>query len=109
MKEDDLNAHYEKAKAMLVGDDGQPSAMYQTYLRFRQEYTNKKKEYADAYANAIKDPQRLPLWPVEGKAFIDEVDQAWEKWIVMGFKNEVERAINIMSANPGYADAAGKL
>jgi len=102
----DLHAKYEQAKSLLVAADGQPTDMYAAYMKFQQEYADKKKNYESAFHHSTQSGQLN--WPVVGKGYIDEINKAWDKWVALGHKNEIEQALNILSAHPAYADLTKK-
>jgi hypothetical protein len=92
---------YEDAKAKLVNSDGTPSRQYQAYLKYEQEYKSKIAEMNTAYREALADPMKLQTWPIEGRAYHDDADQALDRWIALGFKYEIENAINTLVSLAG--------
>lgn len=86
------------AKAVLMTADDAPTAHYEAYARYEEEYEDAVKERNRAYANAFSDPMMLQMWPIQGKIYQDDVDQAWDKWQGFGFKAEIERALAVLAA-----------
>lgn len=98
MSEGVLTDAYEKAKATLINNEGRPTPHYENYLKYEDEWNTKKKAYETAYAAASTDAMILQRWPIEGLSYRSEVDSAWNKWIALGFKNEIETAIATIEA-----------
>lgn len=93
-----MKAAYEAAAAKIMDKDGNPTAHYQAYVRYQDEYRNKVKEWHKAYANAFTDPMKLHAWPIEGRTYHDEADEAMARWTGFGFKNEIEAAQDTLAA-----------
>ncbi|WP_207496988.1 hypothetical protein [Aridibaculum aurantiacum] len=83
-------------KRLLVDYNGNPTPCYQAYMKYRQEYDKKVAEQANAYNQARLSPMKFQMWPIVGKSYSDDVNEALNRWITLGFKNEVEKAINIL-------------
>jgi hypothetical protein len=94
----DMKASYEAARAELQDAEGFPTKKYQAYMDRQEEYRGAMKEYQKAYANAFTDPMKLQNWPNEGKLYQDEVEEKWDRWVGMGFKNEIEKHIATLAA-----------
>jgi hypothetical protein len=77
----------------LVTDDGQPTARYAAYLKYREKYAKAKEEYDAAYAAALADPTQLQLWPLRGAGYQAAVDAASREWTSLGFKDEIDRQL----------------
>jgi hypothetical protein len=95
---DAIKAAYEKATAKLMDKDGNPSPHYEAYMRYEEEYKVKVKASNKAYANAFTDPAKLQMWPIEGKTYQDDIDEAWDRWTGLGFKEEIEAAIATLAS-----------
>lgn len=89
---------YDRAQAKLVDQDSNPTAHYQAYLQYQDEYRGKVRSWHKAYANAFTDPMKLQAWPVEGTSYHDEADEAMDRWVSFGFKHEVEDALATLAA-----------
>ena len=87
-----------EAKKLLILDDGSPSPQYEAYLRFANLTTEKERAMNEAKLRASKDPMMMHNWPISGKMFNDELQQAKDQWIVLGYKKEIEQAINVLKA-----------
>jgi hypothetical protein len=94
----DIKAAYEKATAMLMDKDGNPTPHYESYMKYEDEYKSKVKAKNKQYANAFTDPAKLQMWPIEGKTYQDDVEEAWDRWSSFGFKVEIEKAIATLAA-----------
>lgn len=101
MTQDEMN---EKARAILLDKDGNPTSNYQAYMKYEDEWREKVKAYNEAYENASTNPLNLQRWPIEGRLFQHDIDQAWDRWIALGFKNEIENAISILSSSTTEQD-----
>ena len=87
-----------EAKNLLVLDNGNPSPQYEAYLKFAKLVTEKERAMNEAKQMASQDFNRMRNWPITGKTFNDELQQAKNQWIVLGHKNEIEQAINVLKA-----------
>jgi hypothetical protein len=92
---------YEDAKAKLMEPDGTPSRRYQAYRKYEEEYKRKVNDRNEAYQQALSNPMKLQTWPIIGKSYQDDIDQALNKWMTLGFKNEIENAIDTLTAQAG--------
>lgn len=93
-----IKAAYDAATAKLMDKDGNTTPHYEAYMRYEDEYKSKVKAMNKAYANAFTDPAKLQMWPIEGKTYQDDVDEAWDRWSSFGFKQEIENAIATLAA-----------
>jgi hypothetical protein len=89
---------FEKARTILMDKSGKPTDHYTAYLQYSNEWQTKMNSYNEAYSKALADPMKLQRWPIEGKQYRAEIDSAWNKWIALGFKNEIEGAVNILKS-----------
>lgn len=95
---DSLKQAYENAQAKLMDKDGNPTPHYQAYMQYEDEYKSKLRAWQRAYSNAFTDPMKLQNWPIEGVSYQDDVDEAMDRWMGFGFKEEIENAIAILAA-----------
>jgi hypothetical protein len=95
---DDMKKAYEAATAVLMDKDGNATAHYQAYMQYEDEYKSKVKSRNKAYADAFTDPMKLQSWPINGVVYQDDVDEAWNRWMGLGHKEEIEKAINTLAA-----------
>lgn len=93
-----MKAEYDKATAVLMDKDGYTTPKFEAYQRFRDEYMNKVRSLNRAYASAFTDPARLAVWPLEGRLYQEDVDFAYDQWAGLGFKQDVEKALNTLAA-----------
>ncbi|UTT71290.1 hypothetical protein NMQ03_09510 [Arthrobacter sp. DNA4] len=94
----ELQAAYDAATAKLMDAEGDPTKHYDKYLEYQDEYRSKVKAYNKAYAAAFTDPKKKQMWPIEGRPYHDEVDEAMDRWQSFGHKQEIDDAIAILSA-----------
>ena len=99
MSEDAIKQAYENAKATLIDKNGNPTPNYQAYMKYEEEWKIKKEAYNTAYAKASENASQLQRWPNEGVLYQHEVEGAWDRWFSLGFKNEIERAIDLLTAS----------
>ena len=95
---DELKKAYDDAKALLVDADDNPTKHYESYMERQEDYHDKVKEWHRAYSNAFADPMKLQNWPSEGKSYEDDANDAMDKWIALGHKEEIDKAIATLAA-----------
>ena len=95
---DDLKKSYADATAKLMDENGNVTTHYQAYMQYEDAYNSKVKARNKAFAAAASDPIKLQHWPEDGVVYQDDVDQAWNRWMGLGFKAEIETAINTLAA-----------
>src|SRR5437879_2309884 len=67
-------------------------------MQYEDAYKSKVKARNMAYSAAFTDPMKLSQWPADGVLYQDDVDAAWDRWMGVGFKVEIEKAINTLAA-----------
>jgi hypothetical protein len=77
----------------LIDAEGKPTPRFQAYKHYRAEYERRLKDLQRRDREVHRDPFELQRWPMERKVLADRVDQAMKDWEVLGFKSEVEAAI----------------
>ena len=95
---DALKQAYADATAKLMDKDGNVTPHYQAYMQYEDAYKSKVKSRDKAYAAAFTDPMKLQQWPQDGVPYQDDVDEAWDRWMGLGFKVEIEQAISTLAA-----------
>jgi hypothetical protein len=95
---DALKQAYADATAKLMDKDGNVTPHYQAYMQYEDAYKSKVKARNKAYSAAFSDPMKLQQWPADGVPYQDDVDEAWDRWMGLGFKMEIEKAINTLAA-----------
>lgn len=95
---DDMKQAYADATAKLMDKDGNVTPHYQAYMQYEDEWKSKVKARDKAYAAAFTDPMKLQQWPTDGVLYQDDVDEAWNRWMGLGFKIEIEKAIDTLAA-----------
>jgi hypothetical protein len=82
-----------KQPAGLLTSEGKPTAHYAAYLRYQEKYAKAKRDFEEAYARVMVNPALLHQWPFTGVGFQAAVDSAWQEWVTLGFKNEIEKKL----------------
>lgn len=95
---DAMKQSYADATAKLMDKDGNVTPHYQAYMQYEDAYKSKVKARNKAYSAAFTDPMKLQQWPQDGVPYQDDVDEAWDRWMGLGFKEEIEKAINTLAA-----------
>lgn len=95
---DAIKAAVEKAKAVIMDKDGNPTPHFSAYQQYRGMYEDKVNALNKAYAGALSDPKKLEMWPITGKTYQDDVNEAWDQWQGFGFKNEIQEAMDLLAA-----------
>src|SRR5690606_18968911 len=95
---DAIKAALERAEKLMVDEEGNDTPKYEKYNQYRDEYYDAVRERDRQYANALSDPLKFNLWPMQGKIYQDDVDYAWDKWQSRGAKQEIEEAMALLSA-----------
>jgi hypothetical protein len=88
----------EDLKATILDAEGKHTPKYASYLKYQAEYNDKKSKQNEAYREAMQNPQKLHMWPMLGKQYNDDVNEALNTWIVFGFKNEIEKVLNMLTS-----------
>jgi hypothetical protein len=86
------------ARAKLMDADGNPTPHYQAYLKYQDEYQSKVQALHKAYAAALTNPMKLQTWPIDGVSYQNDVDEAMQRWVSLGFKQEIENALTTLAA-----------
>jgi hypothetical protein len=95
---DAMKQAYADATSKLQDKDGNVTPHYQAYMNFEDEYKSKVKARNKAYADAFTDPMKLQAWPINGVVYQDDVEEAWNRWTGLGFKQEIEKALAALAA-----------
>ncbi|RZN82244.1 MAG: hypothetical protein EVB11_09090 [Winogradskyella sp.] len=95
---DEMKEAVEEAKAVLMTPEGDSTRKFDRYEEYREEYLDTVRARDRQFANAMSDPMKLQLWPVQGKTYQDDVDFAWDKWQSRGHKQEIDAATAILSS-----------
>lgn len=95
---DALKQAYADATAKLMDKDGNVTPHYQAYMQYEDAYKSKVKARNKAFAIAFTDPMKLQQWPQDGVSYQDDVDEAWDRWMGLGFKIEIEKAVQTLAA-----------
>ncbi len=95
----DLQKSIAAAKAVLVDPStGSPTPHYNAYLYYQQKYYDAQQNLNGQYANAIEDPNAFAMWPINGKIPQEKVNSALESWSGLGYKSEIETALDTLNA-----------
>ncbi len=95
---DALKQAYDDAQAKLMDKDGNPTPHYEAYMKYEDEWKSKVKSWHKAYADAFTNPMKLQNWPIDGTTYHDDADEAMDRWVSFGFKQEIENAIATLAA-----------
>jgi len=95
---DEMKQSYADATAKLMDKDGNVTPHYNAYMQYQDTYRSKERALNRAYGNAYTDPMKLQQWPREGLVYQEELDEAWDRWMGLGFKMEIEKAFNTLAA-----------
>jgi len=95
---EDMKKAVEKAKAVLMTEEGDATKHYEKYMEYREEYQDAVRTRDRQYASALSNPMALQMWPIQGKTYQDDVKFAWDQWQGFGFKQEVEEATAVLSS-----------
>ena len=82
-------------------DDAESVIETGTYTRYkdcRKKYFKAIQGYTAQYQAAAMNPVALQTWPVIGPTFKADVDSAWDDWINLGKKDQVENALNLLGS-----------
>jgi hypothetical protein len=99
MQPDDSTQSLVEARALLSDGNGNPTPQYQAYLSYQNEYNDKLSAYNAAYERAKSSPLMFQRWPIAGKEYSDAVNDAMNKWIVLGHKYDIENALSLLKAH----------
>ncbi len=94
----DLQKALDAARAKLMDKDGNPTPHYQAYMQYEDDYKSKVRAWHKAYAAAFTDPMKLQNWPIDGVSYHDDADEAMNRWIGFGFREEIENALATLAA-----------
>jgi hypothetical protein len=94
----ELKAAYDEAAATLMDSEGDPTKHYEKYLEYQDEYRGKVRAWNKAFAASFTDPAKRQQWPIEGRSYHEEANEAWDRWQGFGHKQEIENALAILSA-----------
>lgn len=95
---DDMKAAIKRAESVLMDEEGNSTRKYEKYMERREEYKEAVMTRDRMYASALTDPMRLQMWPIQGKLYQDEVEFKWNNWQGLGFKQEIEEALAVLSS-----------
>jgi hypothetical protein len=95
---DAMKKAYEDATAVLMDKDGNATPHYESYMEYEEKWKDKVKAWHRAWGNAITDPMKLETFPVDGVQYQDDADEAMDRWVGLGHKEEIEKAIATLAA-----------
>jgi len=95
---DEMKKAVEKAKSTMMDKDGNSTVHFEKYVQYSDEYQEAVRTRDKQFANALSDPMKLQMWPIQGKTYQDDVEFAWDKWQSFGFKQEIEEAIAVLAS-----------
>lgn len=71
---------------------------YNAYLRYEKEYNDLADEYLTAYASAQNNPAELDKWAAIGGKYMDDMNEALQRWEELGFKPEIDELLKSVDA-----------
>lgn len=86
------------AVAKLMDNDGNLTPHFQVYIQYEDTYQSKVEARNMAYSAACTNPMQLQQWPQDGVVYQADIDAAWERWMGLGFKLEIETALDTLAA-----------
>ncbi len=86
------------AESVLRDTNGHATEKYTAYLEHQAAYQHARNAYDEALALAQENPVELQLWPVTGMRHQRNVEAAYDRWIALGSKTEIERALGVLAA-----------
>jgi hypothetical protein len=86
------------AQKKLYDGSGVKTPLYDRYQRYKRAMFMAETRYASAYREAMRNPESANAWPVEGKVFLDEYQTARDEFYAIGKKEEVEAALDTITA-----------
>ena len=95
---DNQQEGFDEARSLLSDKEGNPTVKYQAYLKYEHEYKNKVQALNLAYEEAKSSPGKFQAWPIIGKQYSDDVNDGMTKWVVLGYKNQIESAFNLLKS-----------
>jgi hypothetical protein len=84
--------------AKLIDKDGNVTSHYQAYMQYEHVYKSKVRARNRAYSAALNDPMKLQQWPQDGVPYQDDVEEAWDRWMSLGFKMEIENVMSTLAS-----------
>ena len=95
---------YQRALSTLFDAQSRPTPAYKSYLRCKQAYDAEVSARDDLRSAARHEPMALQNLPVMSRRLGDAIDAAMNQWLTIGYKNEIEAALQIVR---GHESAAG--
>lgn len=95
---EEMKMAVKKANATMMTPEGDTTVHFEKYLQYRDAYQEAVRTRDKQYANALTDPMKLQMWPIQGKSYQDDVAFAWDQWQSFGFKQEIEEATAVLSS-----------
>jgi hypothetical protein len=87
---------YRKARARLFDEQARPTRQYQAYLRFQEIHQELVRLRDEARSAAMTEPMSRQNWPIRAREFDDAVDGALNRWLALGFKRELDDAVDVV-------------
>jgi hypothetical protein len=93
-----VKAALEAANKLLTTPEGDMSKAYANYRTYKKDYFTEIQNYAAAYQTAYSTEAGKAAWPSVGKKFKNDVDTAWDDWNVLGKRQQIESALDLIKA-----------
>jgi hypothetical protein len=80
------------------GDVDVDTKEYKAYKDYEKKYNNAVRNYANIYLANMSDRRLAQLWGVMGKTYVSDVNDAWDEWMSLGYKQFIEEAKDNLAA-----------
>lgn len=94
--------YYPRLKKSIKDEDGSDIEVdtkeYKAYQEYSKKYQKAVRDYTTQFMVAMSNKQTAQLWGVTGKTYIADVDNAWDEWMSVGYKQFIEEAKDNLAA-----------
>lgn len=80
------------------GDVDVDTKEYKAYKDYEKKYNAAVRNYANIYLANMSNRQTAQLWGVMGKTYVADVNDAWDEWTSLGYKQFIEEAKDNLAA-----------
>lgn len=95
---DEQTRALEAARSVFSDRDGAITPKFERYKQLRDAWIAKKRTLNQAYSAAFSDPIKLQNFPLVGASYQQDVDSAYNEWVALGSKAEIEKAQALLDA-----------
>lgn len=68
------------------------------YREYEKKYQKAVRDYTAQYMAAMATPATAQTWGVLGKTYVQDVNDAWDEWMSLGYKQFIEEARDNLAA-----------